>query len=88
MKRIKNTYEDRSVRQKAHDGVDSMMDKADSARESAEEGMEYLNERGERVKENVNGYIRENPGQSVLIAAGVGAVAGAILAAAMMRRRQ
>jgi len=39
------------------------------------------------MKDNVDGYIQKNPEKSVLIAAGVGVVVGAIIAAAMMRRR-
>jgi ElaB/YqjD/DUF883 family membrane-anchored ribosome-binding protein len=40
------------------------------------------------MRENVDGYIKENPEKSVLIAAGIGAVVGAIIVASMIRRRQ
>jgi len=76
------------VRKKMHESVDKIMDKAESIRESSEEEVASLAEKAIATKENVDGYIKKNPEKSVLIAAGIGALAGAILAAAMMRRKQ
>ena len=76
------------VRKKMHESVDKIMDKAESIRESGEEEVASLAEKAIATKENVDGYIKKNPEKSVLIAAGIGALAGAILAAAMMRRKQ
>lgn len=76
------------VRQRTHESVDKIMDKAESMRESSKEEMARLKEGVITMKENVDGYIRKNPEKSVLIAAGIGAVVGAIIAAAMIRRKQ
>ncbi len=64
------------LRQRTHEGIDRVMDKADSAQENVL-----------AARENVDGYIRENPEKSVLIAAGVGAVVGGLAVAALMRKR-
>ena len=64
-----------------------VMDKAESMNEDAKETMEHIREKTGAVRENVDGYIKTNPEKSVLIAAGIGAVVGAIVTAAMMRRR-
>lgn len=77
-----------NVRQKMHDGVDKMMDQAESISESTNDEIEYLKDKAIMMKGNVDGYIKKNPEKSVLIAAGVGAVVGAILTAALVRRRQ
>jgi ElaB/YqjD/DUF883 family membrane-anchored ribosome-binding protein len=76
-----------NVRNRTHQGVDKIMDEAEIIRESGKEGVAYLKEETMMIKENVDGYIRKNPEKSVLIAAGVGAVVGAVLAAVMMRKR-
>ena len=77
-----------SIRNRAHNGVDKIMDKAESLKEDGEEQLARLKEKATMVRGNVDGYIRDNPEKSVLIAAGVGVVVGAIFVAAMMRRRQ
>jgi ElaB/YqjD/DUF883 family membrane-anchored ribosome-binding protein len=46
-----------------------------------------MHERAVHAREGVDGYIRENPERSVLIAVGVGAVIGGLFAAAVMRRK-
>lgn len=69
--------ENHGLRERTHESVDRLMDRADSVKEKAVS-----------TKGNVDGYIQNNPEKSVLIAAGIGAVVGAILAAAMMKRRQ
>ncbi len=76
-----------NVRRRTHDSVDKIMDKAESMRESGNEKMAYLKEKAMVVKENVDGGIRKNPKRSVLIAAGIGAVAGATAAAIVMRKK-
>ena len=74
-------------RQRTHDSVDRIMDKAESIRDSGKESMARVKEKAVMMKQNVDSYIRKNPEKSVLIAAGVGAVVGAVSAAAMMRRK-
>ncbi|MFH0978046.1 MAG: DUF883 C-terminal domain-containing protein [Candidatus Woesearchaeota archaeon] len=76
------------VRQRTHESVDKIMDKAEGMRQIGKERMAHVKEKAIMMKGNVDGYIRKNPEKSVLIAAGIGAVIGAVLAAAMMRRRQ
>ncbi|RJQ18199.1 hypothetical protein C4573_00570 [Candidatus Woesearchaeota archaeon] len=77
-----------SVRQSMHEHIDKMMDKAESMGESGKEEFAHLKEKAAMMKENVDGYIQKNPEKSVLIAAGIGAAVGAVLVAAMMRRKQ
>jgi len=76
-----------SLRERTHESVDKIMDKAESIGERGKEAMDGLKEKAAAAKENVDGYIRKNPEKSVLIAVGVGAVVGALLTAAMMRRK-
>jgi ElaB/YqjD/DUF883 family membrane-anchored ribosome-binding protein len=83
----RNPTELSGIRQKTHEGVDKIMDKAESMRESGKEEIARLKEKATMMKGNVAGYIRKNPEKSVLIAAGIGAVVGAMLTAAMMRKR-
>lgn len=75
------------VRQRTHDRVDRIMDNAESMRDRGKEEVAHLRDKAVKTRENVDGYIRENPERSVLIAAGVGAVVGAVLAVAIMKRR-
>ena len=65
-----------TLRERTHHGVDKVMDRA-----------EDLKYKALATRERVDGYIKEHPEKSVLLAAGVGAVAGAVLATALMRRR-
>jgi len=76
------------VRQRTHESVDKIMDKAESMSESGKEEIARLKEKALMMKGNVDGYISKNPEKSVLIAAGIGVVAGAVIAALLMRRRQ
>ena len=85
--KTKNSTEISGIRHRTHESVDKIMDKAESMRENGEEAMDNLKEKVVMTRENVDGYIRKNPEKSVLIAAGIGAVAGALIAAAMMRRK-
>ncbi len=76
------------IREKTHNGVDNIMDKAGSVGDRGKETIANLKEKGMIVKKNVDGYIQKNPERSVLIAAGIGIAAGAILTATMTRKRQ
>ncbi len=76
-----------SMRQRTHNGVDNIMDKAESMSEGGREKIALLKENATRMKGNIDGYIQKNPERSVLIAAGVGMAAGTVLAATLMRRR-
>jgi ElaB/YqjD/DUF883 family membrane-anchored ribosome-binding protein len=76
------------IRQRTHERVDKIMDKAESMGETGKEKLAHLKEKASMMRENVDGYIKENPEKSVLIAAGIGAVVGAIIVASMIRRRQ
>jgi len=75
------------VRQRTHDGVDLVMDKAEYMRNGSKEAMHRLNERAIIMNENVDRYIRKNKKKSVLIAASIGVALGAVIAALMMRKK-
>lgn len=75
------------IRQKTHMGIDKIMDRAELMREGGKEAMIRLKEKATMMKESVNGYIQKNPKKSIAIAAGTGAIVGAMIAAAKMRRR-
>ena len=76
-----------TIRQKTHNSVDKIMDKAESMEESGKEAMAHLKEKATQTRKNVDVYIQNNPEKSVLIAAGVGLVVGAVFTAIMMRRK-
>ena len=76
------------MRHGMHKSVDRMMDQAESMREITEEKIVGLKDKAVAVKENADGYIKENPEKSVLIAAGVGAVLGAILTAYLIKSKE
>ena len=75
------------IRQRTHEGVDKIMDQAESMRESGEEAINKLKERAIMMRENTDHYIKTNPEKSTLIAAGIGAAIGAILTVIVMRKR-
>lgn len=77
----KDSIKKQSMREKAHDGIDKMMDNAESVRDNSKERIATFKENASIAKEKVEGYIQENPKASVLIAAGVGAAAGAVTGA-------
>lgn len=79
--------ENSGIRQKTHDGVDKIIDRGESIKQSTDEQIDLLKDKANLIRENVDNYIKKNPEKSVLIAAGVGIVLGAILAAAMLRRK-
>jgi len=75
------------MRQRTHEGIDKIMDKAESISDSGKEKIAQLKQKAVVIKDNVDGYIKENPEKSVLIAAGVGAVVGTVVTAAIMKKR-
>ena len=75
-----------SIRQRTHEGIDNMMDKAESVGERGKEEMVHLRERAMKVRKNVDNYIQKNPERSVLIAVGIGLAVGVILVATMRGR--
>lgn len=77
----------KTIRQKTHNSVDKIIDKAEHMRERSNEEIAYLKEKAIIIKENVDGYIKKNPEKSVLIAAGIGVVIGGIIVATIMRRK-
>jgi len=77
----------KKLRQRTHDGVDKIMDKAEDIRDTGNEKIKQIKEKTAKIKNDVDGYIQKNPEKSVLIATGVGIVIGAMIAAAMMRRK-
>ncbi len=84
----KDTVEMAGFRQKTHDGVDRIMDKAESIRGRGMKTMENMKGKAVKVRDGVNGYIKKNPKKTIMYAAGAGVVAGAVTTAALMRRRR
>lgn len=82
-----STADDSDMRSRAHEGVDKVMDKADTIRTSSEQGLANLKMKGVMAKKNFDEYIKKNPEKSVLIAVGAGALAGAVIATAMKKKR-
>jgi ElaB/YqjD/DUF883 family membrane-anchored ribosome-binding protein len=76
-----------TLRKKTHDGVDKMMDKAESIGESSKKKIESFKEKSQMVKNNVDGYIKENPEKSVLIATGIGLIIGAIITTIVVKKK-
>ena len=83
----KNSNETNGLRQGTHNGVDKIMDKAESMKQSGKERVAHVKEKVIMMRKNVDGYIKKNPEKSVLIAAGIGVVAGAVTVAALMRKK-
>jgi ElaB/YqjD/DUF883 family membrane-anchored ribosome-binding protein len=54
-------------------------------RQRTHENIDNVMDKTENMMENIDGYIKENPKKSLLIAAGIGAIIGIILTA---RRRR
>ncbi|MGM5482725.1 MAG: hypothetical protein ACQESF_04650 [Nanobdellota archaeon] len=83
----KKTKNISNMRTRTHNGVDNIIDKAESMRGSSKQKITHLKEKAIMLKENARGYIQKNPQKSVLIAAGVGMAAGASLIAMIMRKK-
>ena len=77
-----------SIRQRTHKQVDNMMDQAEGMGERGREEVARMKEKVMMMKEQVDEYIQKKPGTAVLIAAGIGLAAGAILAATLIRRKR
>ena len=75
------------LRVKTHAMVDKMMDDARALEVNGSEDIATLKEKAVAVKENVHCYIKTNPEKSVLIAAGLGVVAGALIATMIARKK-
>jgi ElaB/YqjD/DUF883 family membrane-anchored ribosome-binding protein len=83
----KKSNEKDGLRQKTHEGVDNILDKAENVSQSGKDMITRVKKRVITIKENVNSYIKKNPEKSVVIAAGVGILSGAILTAILMRKK-
>jgi len=76
------------VRQRTHEGVDLVMDRAELLKNGSMEAIDRFKEKAATINEHADTYIKKNTKKSVLMAAGIGAAAGALLAAFMMRRKR
>ncbi len=76
------------LRQRTHDRVDSVMDKAESIGQRGKDSMAHVKERARMMKGKIDGYIKNNPKKTVMYAAGAGAVAGAVTTSVLMRKRR
>jgi ElaB/YqjD/DUF883 family membrane-anchored ribosome-binding protein len=63
----------------AHEVVDKAADATSQAVDKISEKGEELKNTEERLRKEYSGYIRENPGKSLLIAAGVGFILSRLL---------
>lgn len=80
--------ETNGFRQRTHNGIDKVMDKAESMNQSSRKMMTRVKDNAIRVSGNVDGYIKKNPKKSVLIATGVGLAAGAASVALMRKKHK
>jgi ElaB/YqjD/DUF883 family membrane-anchored ribosome-binding protein len=87
MENKKNITRISGIRQNAHEGVDKVIDKAEDISKKSNAEIDHLKERAKLVKDNIDGYIQENPAKSLLIAAGTGAAIGTVVAATMIRKK-
>jgi len=83
----KKINETKGLRQRTHKRVDNIMDKAESMSQIGKEKMAHVKEGAIRMIESVDGYIKKNPKKTVMVATGVGVVAGAVTTTALMRRK-
>jgi ElaB/YqjD/DUF883 family membrane-anchored ribosome-binding protein len=77
----------KTVRQKTHNGIDNLMDRAESVNDSGKKVVNDLKEKTMMVREDIDDDIERNPEKSVLIAVGIGALIGVIFTATLMRKR-
>ena len=75
------------IRKRTHEKVDKIINKAESMKKIGNKKIVNLEEKAIVMKKNVEGYIRKNSKKSVLIATGIGAVVGATLATAVIKRK-
>ena len=76
----------KDIRQATHENVDKVLDKVENISSGTKEKVVQIKEKAIETRENVDESIRQNPEKSVLIAAGAGAVIGAVVAAAIMKK--
>lgn len=69
----------REVRRRAQRLGSAAREKYDAAAEKMRAGYQRVRHDAAQVTDNVNEYVRENPGKSILIAAGVGFVIGLLV---------
>jgi ElaB/YqjD/DUF883 family membrane-anchored ribosome-binding protein len=77
-----------NMRQKSHERVDKILDRAEQINEKGKETLENVKAKMRMMRENADDHIRKNPESSVLIATGVGIVLGSAITAMIMRRRR
>jgi len=66
----------RKVRKSAEKTADTARERYDDAVEAVQDGYEKVRKDVKRVSGDVSEYVRENPGKSLLMAAGVGFLIG------------
>lgn len=76
------------LKQRAHERMDRVMDKAEELNMKGKETIQQMKAKMMAMREDLDDKIRRNPESSVLIAAGAGVLIGAVLTAAIMRRRR
>ncbi len=69
----------RELRRRAERFGEAARDKYDAAVESVQHGYQSAKKSAADLTDDVNVYVRENPGKSILIAAGAGFVLGLLL---------
>lgn len=69
----------REIRRHATRLGDAARDKYDAAVDGVQRGYKKVRKSAEDLTDDVNVYVRENPGKSILIAAGVGFALGLLL---------
>ncbi len=84
----KNSDESNGLRQRTHESVDKIMDKAENLRQSGKETLAHVKDKAILIRGNVDGYIKKNPKKTVMFAVGTGVVAGAVTTAVLMRRKR
>ena len=67
------------VRETAGRAGEAAKEKAGVAVDNLKQGYDKVHKDMDKLTEDVNEYVRDNPGRSVLIAAGIGFVVGALL---------
>ncbi len=74
------------IRQSLHENIDNAFDAELLLKENSSNYMNKIKENSAQIRAKANGYIERNPEKSVLIAVGIGAIVGAILATAIRRK--
>ena len=69
----------RELRRRAERLGDAAREKYDAAAESVRAGYQRVRKDAGELADDVNAYVRENPGKSILIAAGVGFALGLLV---------